>query len=109
MIVIQSITVIGKNEDGSDIIQDVDDLVWWRDVGQTRFPRITVMVCQFLVILTTSATAERVFSFVGLTLSDLFKSLREGTLETIMWVKWGSVSIPFGKGDLHITHPELCH
>jgi hypothetical protein len=26
-------TVIGKNEDGSDITQDVDVLVWWRDVG----------------------------------------------------------------------------
>ena len=26
-------TVIGKNEDGSDMTQDVDVLVWWRDVG----------------------------------------------------------------------------
>ena len=34
---IQSSTVIGKNEDGSDITQDVDVLVWWRDVGQARF------------------------------------------------------------------------
>ena len=25
-----------------------------------------------------------------------------------MWDKWGSPSIPFGGGDLHITHPELC-
>ena len=44
---------------------------------------------QFLVIPVVSATAERVFSFVGLTLSDLLKSLLEGTLETIMWSKWG--------------------
>ncbi len=45
---IQSSTVIGKNEDGSDITQDVDVLVWWRDVGQTRFPHIAVMSRHFL-------------------------------------------------------------
>jgi hypothetical protein len=63
----QSSAVIGKNEDGSDITQDVDVLVWWRDVGQARFPRIAVMDHQFLVIPPASATAERVFSFAGLT------------------------------------------
>ena len=56
----------------------------------------------------TSVTGERVFSFAGLTFSDLRKSLIEGSLETIMWAKWGSHSIPFGRGDLRITHPELC-
>ena len=105
---IQSSAVIGKDEDGSDITQDVDVLVWWRDVGQARFPSIAVMVRQFLAIPAVSATAERVFSFAGLTLSDLCKSLLEGTLESMMWVKWGSPSIPLGRGDLHITHPELC-
>ena len=50
MPVIQSSTVIGKNEDGSDITQDVDFLIWWRDVGQARFPRIAVMARQFLAI-----------------------------------------------------------
>ena len=84
---IQSSAVIGKNEDGSDITQDVDVLVWWRDVGQARFPRIAVMTRQFLAIPASSATA---------------------TLETIMWAKWGSPSIPLGRGDLDITHPELC-
>ena len=88
--------------------QDVDVLVWWRDVGQARFPRISVMTRQFLPIPVTSATTERVFSVVGLTLSDLRKSLSEGMLEEIMWSKWGSPSIPLGRGDLHITHPELC-
>ena len=77
MPVIQSSDVIGKNEDGSDITQDVDVLVWWRDVGQARFPRIAVMTRQFLTIPETSTTAERVFSFAGLTVSDLRKSLLE--------------------------------
>ncbi len=108
MPVIQSSDVICKNEDGSDITQDVDVLFWWRDVGQARFPHIAVMTRQFLSISESSATTERVFSFAGLTLSDLLKSLLEGTLETIMWTKWGSPSIPFGRGDLHITHLELC-
>jgi hypothetical protein len=65
------------------------------------------MVRQFLFIPVVSATVERVFSFTGLTLSDLHKSLLEGTLEEIMWVKWGSPSIPLGRGDLHITHPQF--
>ena len=104
---IQIGAVVGKNEDGSDITQDVDVLVWWRDVGQARFPHIAVMTRQFLTIPASSATAERVFSFTGLTLSDLRKRLLEGTLEVIMWAKWGSPSIPLGRGDLHITHPEL--
>ena len=68
---IQNRAVIDKNEDGSDITQDVDVLVWWRDVGQARFPRIAVMARQFLAIPAASVTAERVFSFAGLTLSDL--------------------------------------
>ena len=106
MTVIQSSTVIGKNEDGSDI-KDVDVLVWWRDVGQVRFPGIVVMSRQFLTIPAVSATDERVLSFAGLTLSWIRKSLVEGTLESIMWAKWGSPSIPSGRGDLHITHPEL--
>jgi hypothetical protein len=105
---IQSSVVIGKNEDGPDITQDVDVLVWWRDVGHVRFPRITVMTRQFLTMPAASATAESVFSLAGLTLSVLHKSLLEGTLETIMWSKWGSPSIPLGGGNLHITHPELC-
>ena len=66
MPVIQTSVVIDKNEDGSDITQDVDVLVWWRDVGQAHFPRIAVMTRQFLAIPVASATAERVFSFAGL-------------------------------------------
>ena len=38
----------------------------------------------FLTIPSVSATAERVFSFAGLTLSDLRKSLLEGTLQAII-------------------------
>jgi hypothetical protein len=34
----------------------------------------------------------------------LCKSLLDGTPELIMWTKWGSPSIPFGRGELHTTH-----
>ena len=51
---IPSNTVIDKNEDGSDVTQDVDVLVWWRDVGHARFPRIFVMTRQFLTVGTSS-------------------------------------------------------
>jgi hypothetical protein len=54
------------------------------------------MTRQFLSIPAVSTTTERVFSFAGRTLSDLRKSLLEGTLETIMWSKWVSPSIPLG-------------
>jgi hypothetical protein len=66
------------------------------------------MVLQFLAIPADSATTERVFSFASLTLTDLRKSLLEGKLEAIMCAKWRSPSILFGRGDLHITQPELC-
>ncbi len=89
MPVIQTNVLIDKNEDGSDITQDIHVLVLWRDVGQARFPRIAFMARQFLDIPQVSVTVERVFSFVGLTLSDLRKSLFEGTIEAIMWANGG--------------------
>jgi hypothetical protein len=76
----------------------------WRDVGQARFSRIPVMSRQFLTVSVDSPTTERVFSLSGLTLSCLCKYLVDGTLEVIMWVQWGRPSIPFDRGDLHITH-----
>ena len=69
-----------KNEDGSDIPQDVDVLFWWRDVGEDRFPRTSVISRHFLSIPPVTATDQLLFSFAGLTLSDLCKSLLEGTL-----------------------------
>jgi hypothetical protein len=68
------------------------------------------MAHQILAILVDSATAERVCSYAGLTISETqtCASLLDDTLEAIMWFKWESPSIPAGRGDLHITNPELC-
>ena len=51
---IPSNTVIDKNEDESDVTQDVDVLVWWRDAGHARFPCISVMTSHFLTVGTSS-------------------------------------------------------
>ncbi len=56
------------------------------------------MTRQFLSIPATSATAERVFSFAGLDTLRPAQISAEGTLETIMWSKWGPPSIPLGRG-----------
>ena len=84
MPVIQSSDVIGMIENGSDITQDVDDLVWWRDVENED--KFVFLSCQFLAI------------------PELVQHLNV----CLVLVKWGSPSIPLGRGDLHITHPELC-
>ena len=46
-----------------------------------------------------------VFSLMVWHLSDLRKPLLDDTLEVIMWANRVS---PTGRGDLHITNPELC-
>jgi hypothetical protein len=47
-----------------DITQDVDVLVWWRDVGQARFPRIAVMMTrQFLAMHDVTVTVPTVLAF----------------------------------------------
>ena len=61
MSVFQSGDVIDKNEDGSDITQDVDVLVWWWDVENED--KLVFLSHQFLVIPEASVTFERVFSF----------------------------------------------
>ena len=48
MPVIQSSVVIGKNDDGSDITQDVDVLVWWSDVENEG--KLVFFSRQFLTI-----------------------------------------------------------
>ena len=100
--------VVIKNADGTTSEHDLDVLAWWRDTGEKDFPRIAVMARQYLAIPASSATAERVFSFAGLTLSDLRKSLLDGTLEAIMWAKCGFPNVPLGRGNLVETNPELC-
>ena len=54
------------------------------DVGQARFPHITVMDRQFLTIPAVSATTERVFNFTGLTLRWYFRVFSFGGL-TLRW------------------------
>ncbi len=61
MPVIQNSDIIGKNEDGSDITQDVDVLVWWRDVGQARFPHIDLQELRTLLLTQQSLEDQTVW------------------------------------------------
>jgi hypothetical protein len=74
----------GQNADGGD----VDILKWWKEIGQKKFPHVAVMARQYLGVPASSAIVERIFSFAGLTFSDLRKSLEDTTLEEFMWVRW---------------------
>ena len=62
-----------------------DPLVWWQQ-NENRFPHIAKMAKQYLGVLATSASVQRVFSGVGLTSADLHKNMKDSTLESICWI-----------------------
>jgi hypothetical protein len=78
--------IMTKNIDGTD----VNILTWWREIGEKRYPHIALMARQYLAVPASSAAVERIFSFAGLSYSDLRKSLHDTTLEEFMWIKWAS-------------------
>ena len=75
--------IMSKNIDGSN----VDILKWWKEIGEKRYPHIALMAHQYLAVPATSAAVERIFSFAGLSYSDLRKSLHDTTIEEFMWIK----------------------
>ncbi|KAK6850539.1 ribonuclease H-like protein [Apiospora arundinis] len=52
-------------------------LGWWRDIGQTRYPRLSTMATDFLTIPSSTADTERTFSSVG-----IMTAPRRGRLES---------------------------
>jgi hypothetical protein len=102
--------IISDNQTQTCLIITINDTSTGNKTYYRQIPSIpeASATAERVFSFTGSATSERVFSFAGLTLSDLRKSLLQGTLEAIMWSEWGSPSIPLGRGDVHITHPELC-
>ncbi|KAJ3552947.1 hypothetical protein NPX13_g10996 [Xylaria arbuscula] len=42
-----------------------DPLVWWRDIGQKRFPQLSIMASDFLSIPSSTAETERQFNSTG--------------------------------------------
>ena len=72
--------IMSKNIDGSD----VDILKWWKEIGEKRYPHIALMARQYLAVPATSAAVERIFSFAGLSYSDLRKSLHDTIIEEFM-------------------------
>ncbi len=55
---------------------DTDPLMWWKQ-HEEEFPRLSRMVRQYLAVLATSVSPERLFSSVGLVKSDLRGRLLE--------------------------------
>ena len=65
----------------------LDTLGWWR-ANKDSFPRIAHMARQYLGVPASSATVERLFSGIGLTFSDLRKSVHESTTVDLAWTKF---------------------
>ena len=59
---------------------------WWA-ANKKRFPNLARMARQYLGCPASSATVERLFSVVGIAFSDLRKSAKSSTLESIAFAK----------------------
>ena len=68
------------------VSNDTDPLMWWKQ-HQQESPDLTRMVRQYLTVLATSASPERLFSRVGLVQTDLWGGLLDTTMIDLMWVK----------------------
>ncbi len=68
------------------VAKDTDPLMWCKQ-HQQEFPRLTRMTSQYLAVVASSSSPERLFSSVGLVKSDLRGSLLDTTLIDVMWAK----------------------
>ncbi len=48
-----------------NVTYKADPILWWRDVGASRFPRLSVMAVDYLTIPSSTAETERQFSSCG--------------------------------------------
>ena len=68
------------------VSNDTDPLMWWKQ-HQPEFPRLARLARQYLAVSASSASAEKLFSSVGLVKSDLRGRLLDTTLIDVMWAK----------------------
>ena len=62
----------------------VDLLAWWH-VNEHKFPSVARMACQFLAHPAATAGVERYFSGCTQAYDDLRKSMKEETIETLLF------------------------
>ena len=71
-----------------------DPIAWWRDVGVSRFPRLSYMAVDFLTIASSSAETERDFSSVGRMITPLRSRLRRSFVARAQCLRsWGKAGI----------------
>ena len=66
-----------------EVSAETDVLEWWA-FNEMKFPAMSVMVCQYLGVPTTAASAECLFSIVGRAYDDLRQRMKEEMLEMLM-------------------------
>jgi len=73
-------------------------LMWWRDIGAERFPRLSYMATDFLTIASSSADMERTFSSAGRMACPQRSSLRRHIIAMAQclrsWSKAGLYNSP---------------
>lgn len=72
----------------------IDPLAWWKDVGATRFPRLSYMAVDFLTIPSSSAETERSFSSVGRMMTPLRSRLKRSFIARAQCLRsWSKAGI----------------
>ena len=61
-------------------------LEWWA-LNEMQFPALIVMPLLYLVVPSTSASAEPLFSIVRRTFDDLHQNMKGDMLEMVMWAR----------------------
>jgi hypothetical protein len=70
-----------------ELIHETDDpLEWWRTRKNT-YPLLATLARRVLAVPATSASAERLFSKAGLTLTDKRNRLSGDSVELLVWLR----------------------
>jgi len=62
---------------------DLDILQWWKD-HQLQYPKLAILSAYYLSVPSSSASSEREFSAVGLTINQLRTNLNPQTVDSIL-------------------------
>lgn len=69
-------------------------LAWWRDIGQKRFPQLSIMASDFLSIPPSTAETERQFNSAGDMISVRRRRLRRHVVGAAQCIRsWSSKGI----------------
>ena len=72
--------------DVPSVPMDADVLEWWA-LNEMKFPGLSVMARQYLVVPAISASAESFFSVAGRVFDDLRQRMRGDMMKMVMWAR----------------------